>query len=646
MISKQIADDITLIAKKQLETSRLFRQPRIVEILDNEDVANLKTRPTLQGRLNIPFDGVFMNAFIDSLVAETNRPPKVEFQDPTGANLKGARKVTAAWERDSKKMRLRMKDRSVKRLAALSGRGILKYYAESDPKYCPHLQIIDHLDFHCEPNGGGYLDDHYFHWQENIFRAKEDIKDNAGGFYDQTQVEQLINSYDSPDFKRNVDTFNNKGTRYATLGLDIVNNNFVGGTLFNLVEGDTFYKGIRYHLIWDQNTGIWLRCVPLKEDFGNDLTPFVSFASPQEDAFNFWQLGPCDKVKPVFESIRLNLNEILNNNRKRNWDMKAVDAQMFPDIRKLDWRQDGIVHANVPLNQSIQNGIYRFETPEINGALNLNVYLNNLIGEKSGVTAATLGAAAEDKVGIYQGNQLQISKRMKLISDSYEEMYEDLGYRYDWGLWDHADEDEMVKLISTDGIGWEKITKEDKDPEYMVSVISSSTELAETDEQKKVKIGTLTSVETNPILFSLINPKAHLEEKYRLVGYDEEKIKKLLNTKADVTDELLSEAKKAVEMILEGKEPDINYGATTGFLQYISDWILDNADDLKPEQKKKLEDYFEQHVPIAIKNEEHKQFMDNLALMAKGGQNPLEEVPPDQPPPSPTGAPTTPPMPL
>ena len=154
-IDKKNADEIVKIARRQLETSQLFRQPRIVEILDNEDVANLKLRPALQGRLNVPFDGVFMNAFIDSLVAETNRPPTVEFQDPTGANLKGARKTTAAWERDSKRIRLRMKDRSVKRLAALSGRGILKYYAESDPKYSPHLQIIDHLDFHCEPNGGG-----------------------------------------------------------------------------------------------------------------------------------------------------------------------------------------------------------------------------------------------------------------------------------------------------------------------------------------------------------------------------------------------------------------------------------------------------------------------------------------------------------
>lgn len=631
MTNKQTSEDIAKIAQKQIETSIHFKQARVNEILDNEDIYNYKLRPALQGRLNVPFDGVIMAGFIDTLVAQVNRPPRIEFQDDTGANLKGARKITSAFDKDSKRFRLKMKDRMMKKQAAIGGRAIAKYYAESDPKYCSYLNVIDYIDFHCEPNGGGHLDDHYFHWQENIFRSKEDLNTSAESkWYDSEQVKFLINSYDSPDFKKTLDTFNNKNSRYATLGLDMQSNNYIGGTLYNLAEGDTYYQGKKYHLIFDRITGIWLRCVLLKEDFGSDLTPFISFASNQEDAFNFWNRGPADQIKPIAEAIRLNLNEILNNNRKRNWDMKAVDNKMFPDIRKLDWRQDGIIGANVPLGQSIQNGIYRFETPEISGALNLNSYLNNLAGEKLGVNSQTQGQGSEALATIYKGNELQISKRMKLVSDSYEEMYEDLGKRYDWGLYDHAGEGEMVKLISTDGIGWEKITQEDKDPEYIVSVVSSSTELAETDAEKRAKVDILLSMEKDPNQMALINVKAHIEEKYRLAGYNEEKIKKLMNTKTDATDELLSEAKKAIELILEGKEVGLNYGATTGYLQYISDWILDNSDDLKPEKKKQLEDYFEKHYPIALKNAEQKQFNEQLLL---------GNVPQENSEASPTGAP-------
>lgn len=613
MTDKTTADAIALIVKKQLQVSSNFKQPRMVEILENENINNFKLKPALQGRLNIPFDSVFMSGYIDAIVAETTKLPKVDFEDTTGANLKGARKITSAWERDSKKIRLRMKDRGIKKLGALSGRAIAKYYAENDPKYCPYLKIIDYLDFHCEPNGGGHLDDHYFQGEENIFRGKEEIEAGAESkWYDADQVKALIARYEAPDFKRNDDTFNNKQSRYATLGLDMESNNYIGGTLFNLVEWVTFYKGKKYHYIGEKYTGIWLRCVPLVEDFGNDLAPYISCAAPTEDAFNFWNLGPADKAKPIFEAIRLNLNEILNNNRKRNWDMKAVDKTMFPDIRKLDWKQDGVVSANVPLGQSIQNGIYRFETPEISGALNLNQYLNNLSGEKLGVNSATLGNASTDTLGVYKGNQAQISKRMRVFTESYEDMYEDLGKRYDWGLWDHASEDEMVKVIGTDGVGWEKITKEDKDPEYEVSVVTSMDEMIEDAQEKKNKLDILISIENDPAQKALINLKAHLEEKYRIAGYNEEKIKKLMNTKADATDELISECKKAIEQILEGKDPGINYSATTGYLQFLSDWILDNSDDLDEDKKAKLQAYFDKHYPIAIENAAKKAFNESL----------------------------------
>lgn len=616
MTDKSTADEIVKIAKKQLLTSQNFKQPRMVEIRDNEDIMNFKLKPALKGRLNIPFDSVFMSGYIDALVSETNYPPVISFEDPNGSNVQGARKIESAWQRDSKRMRLRMKNRGVKKLAAVSGRGIWKYFAESDPKYTPILKLVDYLDFHCEPQGGGHLDDHYFQGEENIFKSKEEIIASAeSGWYDKTQVTNLIARYAAPDFKRVNDAYANKVGRYATLGLDMEANNYVGGTLYDLVEWATFYKGVKYHLIFDKQADTWLRCVPLIEDFEDNLAPWVSFAAPMEDAFNFWNLGPADKAKPVFEAIRVNLNEVLNNNRKRNWDMKAVDQNMFPDLRKLDWRQDGVIHANVPLNQSIQQGIYRFETPEISGALNLNQFLNNLAGEKLGVTPGTQGNAAETRVGIYQGNQLQISKRMKLISDSYNEMYEDLAHRYDWGLWTHASEDEMVRLISVDGVGWEKITKEDKEPEYVVNVISSQEEKIENDQVMRVQLETLMSIERDPQQKALINIKAHLEEKYRLAGFSAEKINKLMNTKSDATDEVISAARKDIELLISGKEPRLNTGATTSYLQYLSDYILEHADELGENKTKTLNDWFEKHVPVATKNSEQKQFRDEQLLI-------------------------------
>lgn len=610
-------DEIALRAKKQIDTSRMFKASRMADILDTEDVYNMKLKPALQGRLNIPFDGVVLSGFVDTWVAENNKQVFMDFEDPTGANLEGARKVKAAWERDQKKIRLKAKKLQLKHLAAMTGRAIAKYYAESDPKYCPYLKVIDHLDFHCEPNGGGHLDEHYFHWEENIFRTKEDlIQGGESGWYDKGQVSKLIASYESPDFKRVNDAFNQKQSRYMSIGLDMESNNYVGESLFNLIEGDTIYKGKKYHVVMDGNTYIWLRCVPLTKDFGSDLTPYISFAAPKSDAFNFWNLGPADKIKPIAEAIRINLNEILNNNRKRNWDMKAVDINMFPDLRKLDWRQDGVVHANVPLNASIQQGIYRFETPELSGALNLNAYLNNFVGEKLGINAGSQGQSTEDKVGIYQGNSFQISKRMKLSEDAEEEFHEDLGKRYDWGLWDHASEDEMVRLISADGVGWEKITKDDKDPEYVVVAKTSREEQQKNSDLVRAKIEAIVSIEKDPNQLALIkNKKALIEMKLGLAGMKEDEISVLFSE--DSSESIVSEAKKAIEKILKGKDPGMNWGATTAYLEYISDWILENSNELDDGKKKKLEEYFDRHVPVAMKNAEQKQFRDEQAMRQK-----------------------------
>jgi hypothetical protein len=617
MAYNQIADDIALRAKKQIETSRLFKQARMTEILDNEDVYNMKLKPALQGRLNVPFDGVVLSGFVDTWVAENNKQVFMSYEDPTGANADGAKKVAAMWERDSKKMRLKAKKLQLKHLAAISGRAIAKYYAESDPKYTPNLQIIDHLDFHCEPNGGGHLDDHYFHWQENIFRTKEDlITGGESSWYDKEQVSKLIANYESPDFKRVNDAFNQKQSRYMSIGLDMESNNYVGGSLFNLIEGDTIYNGKKYHVIMDGNTYMWLRCVELVKDFGSDLTPFLSFAAPKSDAFNFWNLAPADKIKPVAEAIRLNLNEILNNNRKRNWDMKAVDMNMFPDIRKLDWRQDGVIHANVPLNASIQQGIYRFETPELSGALNLNAYLNNFVGEKLGINAGSQGQSTEDKVGIYQGNSFQISKRMKLSEDAEEEFHEDLGKRYEWGLWDHAGEEEMVRVISADGVGWEKLTKQDQDPEYVVVAKTAREEEQENSDLVRAKVEAMVSIERDPNQMAEIrNKRAFIEKKLQIAGMKDDEIKVFFVEGS--TETIFSEAKKAIEKILKGKDPGLNWGATTQYLEYISEWILEHSNELKDSDKKKIEEYFERHVPIAMKNAEQKQFRDEQIMREK-----------------------------
>lgn len=601
---KKMGDTLTPIAVKQLEASEKFKQPRMEAIRRLEDQVAGKLQPALQGRLNIPFDGVMAAGFIETLVAQVNKPPRIEFADPTGAHLYSAKKITAALEFDSSKTQGKWarKDRGFKRLAAISGRAIAKYYAESDPKYKSCLEYVDHYDFHCEPGGGEDLDDHRFKGVTNIFRTETQLKGNT--YYDKDQVNKLLAAYQAPDYKFNEDLYRNKIKRFNALGLDPESNNYVGQKLYTLTEWVMEYEGTQYYLVFDYRSGVWVRCSPLKEVFKSDLSPFISWAAPMSDPFNFWNRGPMDIGYPVFEAIRINLNEILNNNRKRNWDMKAVDGAMFPDLSQLDYRQDGIAVGKVALGSSIQNGIYRFETPEISGALNLNAYLNNFIGEKSGITAQTQGDSNETKVGIYQGNELQISKRIKLISDSYSDFYGELALRYDWGLHEHLPEKLMVQMIGPDGVGWEQITEEDTDPDYTARVITSNDEMMESEGEKKRKNDSVMVIANNPVLIKTIkNPAALTEEILASAGFDDIKVKRIMSSSELASDMEASRARNIVELAILGKPLKRNRHVTVAYLQVLHNEM--EAQDLDIEVYTNLQQYFEEHLKYAIENARH-----------------------------------------
>ena len=596
-------DQIAKVCVKQLQTSEQFRQPRLKEIQENEDMIACKVKPALQGRYNVPFDGVIASGFVETMVAQINKSPKLVFADQKGSNHKGVLKTQALWDRDSSPAHQNWgkQDRLVKRLAVAANIGIFEYVATSDPKYKGVLSPIDHYDFHCEPNGGASLEDHLFKGVFNQFQTKSELERLAeSGYYDAGQVGKISAAYAESDFKMNEDLYRNKITRMNTLGLDLDQNAYVGQQVFNLARWVTNIEGEDMYVVFDYKSGIWLKIEPLTEVFESGLSPWVVW-NPVESAFNLWSPGLFDQIKPVAESIRINLNEILNNNRKRNWDMKAIDSKMFPDISQLNWRQDGVVSANVPLGQSIANGIYSFETPEISGALNLNQYLNDFLGINTGISDQTKGESSQDTLGIAKINDMQVSKRMKLIGDSYSDAYNQLGMRWDWGLYEHLDSKEAIKIMGAQGVEMSEVTKDDTDPNYDITVVTYEDEFIEDERTKEMKGASMERISANPLLAEQLNPKWVVEQELRIGGWKDEDIRRAMDTKNDAYDEIISEANKNIERAVEGQETKVYRGATTGYLQRIHDYMADN--DLKDKAMAELQKHFDETVPVVDANE-------------------------------------------
>jgi len=619
--SRVTADEAVKVAKRQIDAGLLYREPRFRQIRDNEDVYFGKERPALKGRFNIPFDTLVMRAYVRTLMSKIDEPVKLVFKSTD--NPKAAKKVTAAWEKESGPTtgKWDMKDRLTKKLAILSGRANFLYYAESDPKYKSCLDIVDHYDLVTEPQGGVFLDDHLFTFQLNVFKTKRELVEGAAhDLYDRTQIKKLFSGTDEKDVKENQDVYNGKASRYLALGLDPKSNNYVGQDLFRLTQGVLKYKGTRWWILFHYESGIWVRFEPLKKVFESELSPFVSWA-PDEDAFQFWSLAPGDDVRPTAEGIRVTLNEGLSNLQRRNWDMTGFDANRIPDPSQLKYRPDGLVQFNLAPGENINNAIYKFTTPDnTNIVVNMVDYLNGFLGEKGGVTPGEQGNAGEDKVGIYFGNIQQAADRFGLLNRFYSQGYAELGQRFDWGLYEHAPEDYMVQIIGPLGASWEQITKDEKNLDYSVSPVSANAEAQTNLVKAQKRSAALDKITMNPLLVAETNPKKLAEHILRFGEFDEEDIKTIMDKQNYGSEDVLAEAGMAIKQILEGEEPRINLDATSGFVQKVIDFAKSN--DLKPDIFEKLLAYAEAHMMIAEENAGRAAVMNGLTPL--GGEAPGE----------------------
>jgi hypothetical protein len=619
-------DKLVEIAIQQKNAGEKVKDKRLEDIRKNEDLYLNKVRPALKGRFNVPFP--FMGGFVDTLMSKVDDPPSLTYTHQDEADYKKAKKTTGAWQKDYKDNKWARKDRWSKKLAAFSGRAIFLKYSESDPEYKSYLEVLDYNDFYNEPNGGGDNEDHLFCGIKNRFLTKSQLRRGAqSGLYDEGQVSKLLVAYETGDYKKVEKEAENKYNRAINFGLDAINNNYVGQNIYNTVMHFMDFDGVRYLLQFDLITGIWFKCVPLKEAFGTSLYPIASWAT-HEDPFVFWSKAPCDDLRPVCDSMTTILNQALENRQKRNFGQRAYDIDIFTDPSQLEFRPDGLVPVSLIPGKSIQNGIYEFKTEEVSGTIDLVSYLNNLAGQKSGITPEAEGSAdANAKVGIYYGNMQQVADRFSLLNKSYSEAWEELGIRYALGLEQNCPEEMMIRLTGAEnGVEWDKITKpEDVKPSvpYTIIVKGSREEekLGLVNKEKKEKA--LAEIRGDEELRKEVNKKWMLQEILKNAEYDDETLKVALDPTNEYDQEILSEAASENKEMLLGQKVEPNRGATEGHIKKHLRMAYDN--ELKEEAFKAILDHIDQEIPLAKYNAMEKAKKIILAAQIQAGLNALAQ---------------------
>lgn len=609
------ADRMVKIAQQQLQTSIRYKERRMAEIAKNEDLYYGKTKKALKGRWNVPLP--LMSGYIDTLLSKIDDPPRVKYGYQDVADMERSRKVQAKWEQEATSVNNKwsLKDRMEKKIAALSGVGLSKTYAFNDEtgEYHSAYDVVDYLDFECEPMGGQILSDHLFKGQRNIFKTKDQLRKGSVGdkpVYNKKQVLRLIMSAGGGRLQKEFQRlYIEKTDRLKALGFNPEQGSYTGIPIYNMVEWymEDPENGEKYYLFFEPHTGIWVRGCPLKEVFASNTDPFEAWHT-HPDPFNFWSKAPADDMRPVAEAMNVVFNQALDARDRKIYHMRAYDPDMFPDPAQLEWRPDGLVEVTTGATQTraIGSGIYELKIDGVDEAatINLMTFMDQIAGTKTGITPAAQGEGADKRVAIYFGNLQQVADRLGLYNKSYSEAWGGKGLKFYWGLKEHITSDGMmVRMIGEKGYNWTTLTKQDLNPtrDFDVTIIGGQAEAAADEILKKTKAAALTMLMTNPAYAPRLNPEVVIEETLRNGGWEEGETKRFLDNQTPGSELLVSQAHQAIQEILLKKTPKQNRGATTLFMQEIVDFA-DQADDLDLETYTALMDYAKSHMDIVVEN--------------------------------------------
>lgn len=631
-------EKIAQTAKKMAQACIKFKQPRLSEVKKFFELYANKVDKALPGRFNVPIPVV--GGFVDTLKSKIDDEPILKYKENDETDYKRVQMANAMWQWDKSPNRGKwaLKDRAAKISAIFTGRGILSYFAESEPEYKSNLQVIDLFDFIFEPQGGADLDNHLFVGQTNIFKSVSDLQTGVkNGLYNSEQVQKLITGQSSTDEKRVEDEHENQTTRFEVYGLDPNTNNYVGQKIFSLCQMFLDFEGKKYYILFDLKTAIWVRVEPIKEVFKSKLQPYVSWAT-HEDYFNFLSKCALDDIKPIAEATKIIFNQALDNIQKRNWGMRAFDSSIFPNPSELQWRPDGLVQANNLNGKAIQSGIYQFETADnTNITVNMMEFMNSYLEKSTGIRPSSIDQQdASQKVGIYYGNMQEVADRLGTLNKSYKETYAQLGLRYLYGLDEHLTEDMSIRVQGIKGSEWVDIKRTDFEFERTpdVDVESASTEFEMDEAKNQRRANALAMITANPLLMQKANSGWLFRQVLKNGEFNDEDIRVAMDTQNDGNAEILSEAAMAIKEIISGNQPKLNKGATTGFVQKILDYDIDH--DLKQEVSQALRDYAQAHIEIALRNM-MKQVQMNGGMLSPQGMPPTQPIQPSQPPQSPQG---------
>lgn len=612
---------------REIQFARTYKQGKIKNWQINEDLYyGKKLSQGENSRANV--DLARMQEFVHTLLSKIDNPLLFRFLKRKLAQLRRVEMLNALRVYDQSRDNWDIKDLVGKKQATIYGRAIFSYFADSEEEYMPHLDNVDVYDFLIDPAAGGidiekarYLGDYGVVLTRDAI--KQGVKDKI---FLKTEADTLLGGSGNSTEMNQEET--NQMNRTAAQNTTMVNKEISDPDKWKFWRWGTTYEGKRYYVLFTERGGTAIRVEPVKDIFDSGLWWYWTYAV-FPDLTEFWTPSYCDYVREIFMAQNVSINQALDNAEEINKPQKAIDVGAIKNLSELKYQRGGN-YIKVTAGTDVNKALAMLRPPSIDTPIKVFELLEGIQEKSSGVTAAAKGISDEEKVGIYEGNQANTADRFGLLNKSYAFGYKRFAELYEWGVRQHLVKKTAVEVLGPDGINLMDVSRRDifrKDEKFGIIVESSNAEIALSEGEKRTKIAFLNAEAQNP----LQNQKKAYEIKAGIAGFDDDTVRALMDTSEFGDADVMSEADRDIERILDGEDFAPNLVANTAYKQRFVDYLRDHEEDLKPEQTQRIFAYINSLEPIIIANMQRRAaeqtFRMTMESIASGGSPPNEPAP-------------------
>lgn len=626
-IKKEVRDEICNQIKNEISFARRHKQGKIRLWQLNEDLYYGNKKKSDESRANVDLGQ--MQEHVHTLLSKIDNPLTFKFEKRKESQTKRVARLNALKDYDAKRNYWDIKDIAGKKQAILYGRAIYMYAAHSDGGYRPQLDNVDVYDFLIDPSAGGIdMEQGRYMGRYGVVKDRYELEGNP--MYISTEVKELLAGKGN-NTERPQEELNKQNRTYANKHEQSQKEN-QSDDKFKFWEWCTTYKGERYYVLYSDTAGRAIRIVKLSEMFTHNLWPFWSFAA-YPDLTEFWTPSPADYVRELIMAQSVSINQMLDNAERVNKPQRIIDVSAIQNLAELKYRRDGYIKVNPGTTQA---AVKMIETPSITTPLEVFKTLETIKQQASGVTAGALGVADTDgRATIYEGNQQSVSDRFGLFNKSYSFGYQRFGVLYMYGVDEHLTRKMAVEILGPDGIEVEEISRRDifrKNDDFGVIVEASNAELALSENKKRTQGAFFGSLLGRS---DLANQKVVIESMASVAGVSPEQIRQLLQLDMYGDAEIMSEAERDIEDLIDGKNIKPNRVANAAYKQRFVDYMMDNEENLDQETFNRMVLYVQGLDEIIVQNTleaARKQAQQELSTEAVGGKSPQLRMPgPAQP---------------